>query len=121
MLNALNSNNSRKPEHLKGNKNLLDNAKELCDGRKIITDSLKNKVSPFKRKYREDENKYEDEYKDENGPINFNSLANLVYRKERDVSKKLAGKHFLHQDLASVLASVLNQKIIQKKIKFRWV
>lgn len=47
VLNALNSYNSRKPEHLKGNKNLLDNAKKLCDGRKIIIDSLKNKVPPF--------------------------------------------------------------------------
>ena len=49
VLNALNSYNSRKSEHLKGNKNLLDNAKKLCDGRKIIIDSLKNKVPPFKK------------------------------------------------------------------------
>ena len=103
VLNALNNYNPRKPEYLKDKINLLDNAKKLYDGSKIIIDAFKNKVFPFERKYPEDEYEYENEYKDENGHINFNRLANLFYRKERDVSKEVIRKHFLHQNSVSVL------------------
>ena len=47
MLTLLEGSNPRKSEYIEYKINLLDNAKKLYDGRKIIIDTFRNKLFPF--------------------------------------------------------------------------
>ena len=84
---------------------LLDNAKNLYDGREIIINEFKNGIFPLyfrKEKFQgEVENKDEDEDKYENSSII--PLKKLLFKRKREINNELIYKNFQCQDLEVML------------------
>ena len=84
---------------------LLDNAKNLYDGREIIINEFKNGIFPLyfrKEKFEgEVENEDEDEDKYENSSII--PLKKLLFKRKREINNELIYKNFQCQDLEVML------------------
>ena len=91
---------------------LLDNAKNLYDGREIIINEFKNGIFPLyfrKEKFQgEVENKDEDEDKYENSSII--PLKKLLFKRKREINNELIYKNFQCQDLEVMLDDLKKTK-----------
>ena len=101
----------RNNKYIEAKNKLLNNVKKVYKGREKITEGFKNKIIPFNYdKAYEEQMRFEREkeeglnnIKNENGLIDYRKLSRLIDARTRDINDELVRKHFLVQDLGSLL------------------
>ena len=101
----------RNNKYIEAKNKLLNNVKKVYKGREKIIEGFKNKIIPFNYdKAYEEQMRFEREkeeglnnIKNENGLIDYRKLSRLIDARTRDINDELVRKHFLVQDLGSLL------------------
>ena len=92
----------------------MNKAEKFYYGREMIINAFKNKIFAFYHGESRFEDEDEDDIKEENGFIDYESLNRVIFLKEWDTNNELVRKIFIAQDLRALLEKLKKSKNAEK-------